>query len=47
MRPDFSGNVEFETLRPFSNDVVTEDSAALRFVEQHSENLRYCHSSGS
>src|SRR5687768_16106726 len=47
MRPDFSDNVEFETLHPFSNDVVTEDSAALRFVEQHGENLRYCHSSGS
>jgi putative DNA primase/helicase len=29
------------------NDVVTEDSAALRFVEQHGENLRFCHSSGS
>lgn len=47
MRPDFSGNVEFETLHPFSNDVVTEDSAALRFVEQYGEDLRYCHSSGS
>jgi putative DNA primase/helicase len=30
-----------------SNDIVTEDSAAERFVEQHGEDLRYCHSSGA
>ena len=30
-----------------SNDIVTEDSAAVQFVEQHGENLRFCHSSGS
>ncbi|MCW2110267.1 putative DNA primase/helicase [Bradyrhizobium elkanii] len=29
------------------NDVVTEDSAALRFVELHGDRLRYCHSSGT
>jgi len=30
-----------------SNDIVTEDSAAIQFVEQHGEALRYCHSTGS
>lgn len=30
-----------------SNDIVTEDSAAVQFVEQHGEDLRYCHSTGS
>jgi putative DNA primase/helicase len=33
--------------RGHSNDIVTEDSAAVQFVEQHGENLRYCHSTGS
>jgi putative DNA primase/helicase len=28
------------------NDIVTEDSAAALFVEQHGDDLRYCHSSG-
>jgi putative DNA primase/helicase len=30
-----------------TNDIVTEDSAALQFVEEHGEQLRYCHSTGS
>jgi putative DNA primase/helicase len=29
-----------------NNDIVTEDSAALQFVEQHGEALRFCHSRG-
>jgi putative DNA primase/helicase len=29
------------------NDIVTEDSAALDFVERHHDALRYCHSSGA
>jgi putative DNA primase/helicase len=29
-----------------ANDVVTEDSAAMRFVELHGDVLRYCHSRG-
>src|SRR6266404_2980911 len=29
------------------NDIVTEDSAAVQFVEQHGEDLRYCHSTGA
>jgi putative DNA primase/helicase len=29
------------------NDIVTEDSAAVQFVDQHGENLRYCHDTGS
>jgi putative DNA primase/helicase len=28
------------------NDIVTEDSAAVQFVDQHGENLRYCHDTG-
>lgn len=30
-----------------SNDIVTEDSAAVLFVEQHGDNLRFCHSTGA
>ena len=30
-----------------SNDIVTEDSAAVRFVEMHGRDLRFCHTSGS
>ena len=33
--------------RPLSNDIVTEDSAATEFVERHSNDLRYCHTTGS
>jgi putative DNA primase/helicase len=33
--------------RQFTNDIVTEDSAAVRFVELHGDNLRYCHSTGA
>jgi putative DNA primase/helicase len=29
------------------NDIVTEDSAAVEFVEQHGNDLRYCHSTGA
>jgi putative DNA primase/helicase len=29
------------------NDIVTEDSAAMEFVERHGENLRFCHSTGA
>jgi putative DNA primase/helicase len=32
---------------PPLNDIVTEDSAALRFIAQHGEDLRFCHSVGS
>jgi putative DNA primase/helicase len=31
---------------PPVNDIVTEDSAAVEFVELHCDDLRYCHSSG-
>ncbi len=34
-------------VRPRSNDIVTEDSAATQFVELHSKDLRFCHSSGA
>jgi putative DNA primase/helicase len=30
-----------------ANDIVTEDSAAMQFVESHSDDLRFCHSSGA
>jgi putative DNA primase/helicase len=29
------------------NDIVTEDSAAVQFVEQHAGELRFCHSTGA
>ncbi len=29
------------------NDIVTEDSAAVTFVDMHANNLRYCHSTGA
>ena len=32
---------------PQLNDIVTEDSAALRFVAQHGKDLRFCHAMGS
>jgi putative DNA primase/helicase len=55
MRRDYSGDydrVESPGLAPeqepprFSNDVITEDSAAVTFVERHGPELRYCHSAG-
>lgn len=46
MRPEFSTNMEFESYKPFSNDVITEDSAAQLFVDRHHENIRFCHSTG-
>jgi putative DNA primase/helicase len=35
-----------QTKPSFSNDIVTEDSAAMQFVEMHGNDLRFCHSSG-
>jgi len=32
---------------PLPNDIITEDSAAVEFVEKHGEHLRFCHSTGS
>ena len=42
-------NAPFSTrrLEPFSNHIVTEDSAATQFVERHGQDLRYCHTTGS
>jgi putative DNA primase/helicase len=36
-----------KTSRRFSNDIVTEDSAAFEFAERHGDILRYCHSTGA
>ena len=30
-----------------SNDIITEDSAALNFVDQRGDSLRFCHSTGA
>jgi hypothetical protein len=30
-----------------SNDIITEDSAALTFVDQRGDVLRFCHSTGA
>jgi len=32
---------------PPNDIIVTEDSAAVLFVDQHSDDLRYCHSTGA
>ena len=42
-------DLDIEHIRPreFSNDIVTEDSAAMRFVELHGDDLRFCHSTGA
>jgi D5 N terminal like len=39
---------ESESFEPSSlaNDVISEDSAAQAFVEEHGRELRFCHSSG-
>jgi putative DNA primase/helicase len=29
------------------NDIITEDSAAVEFVEENADKLRYCHSTGA
>lgn len=49
MAPDdeFISARRFEPSPPLANDIVTEDSAALQFVELHGEDLRYCHSTGA
>lgn len=31
----------------FANDVITEDSAAMQFVDLHGDDLRFCHSTGA
>lgn len=46
MHSEFSANTEFKSYKPFSNDVITEDSAAQLFVDRHHENIRFCHSGG-
>ena len=50
MKAAFADNIKTERMEPGSqllNDIVTEDSAALEFVERHCDNLRYCHSTGA
>jgi putative DNA primase/helicase len=50
MSPAFSEAFTVHRMEPGSalaNDVVTEDSAALEFVERNCDMLRYCHSTGA
>jgi putative DNA primase/helicase len=48
MNAAVSGNISIRRLVPsLPNDIVTEDSAALRFVQRHGQDLRYCHSTGA
>jgi putative DNA primase/helicase len=35
------------TLQPGSNELVTEDQAAIEFAKLHAEELRYCHDTGA
>jgi putative DNA primase/helicase len=47
MNAALSENISIRRLVPsLPNDIVTEDSAALRFVERRGQDLRYCHSTG-
>lgn len=34
-------------LEPFANHILTEDYAAMEFVDRHGDDLRYCHTTGS
>jgi putative DNA primase/helicase len=36
-----------EPHQELANDIVTEDSAALQFVETHGNDLRFCHATGA
>jgi putative DNA primase/helicase len=50
MKTAFADNIKTERMEPgtrLPNDIVTEDSAAIEFVERHCDNLRYCHSIGA
>jgi putative DNA primase/helicase len=42
---DLSDIITMTTFVP-ANDIVSEDNAALKFVEQYGETLRFCHSRG-
>jgi putative DNA primase/helicase len=42
---DIDDNIITLTFAP-ANDIVTEDSAALKFVAEHGDTLRFCHSRG-
>lgn len=45
--PHMHENIRTRRMEPLANDVVTEDSAAVLFVERHGDNIRYCHTKGS
>jgi putative DNA primase/helicase len=50
MKAAFADNIKTQRMEPSAqllNDIVTEDSAALEFVERHCDALRYCHSTGA
>jgi putative DNA primase/helicase len=49
MKPAISENITLHRLEPsaLANDIVTEDSAAVQFVELHGQDLRYCHSTSA
>src|ERR1700759_5640029 len=50
MKTAFADNIKTERMEPgarLPNDIVTEDSAAVLFVERHCDNLRFCHSTGA
>lgn len=45
--PHMHENIRTRRMEPLANDVVTEDSAAVLFVERHGEDIRYCHTKGA
>jgi len=48
MNPNLAEAVNIRRLEPkLSNDIVTEDSAGVQFVDERGDQLRYCHSTGA
>ena len=50
MRADFSENIDSQRYEPspsIANDIVTEDSAAVLFIERFGDDIRFCHSTGA
>ncbi|EAQ35618.1 hypothetical protein NB311A_17619 [Nitrobacter sp. Nb-311A] len=45
--PPHHEDIKTRRIEPLANDIVTEDSAAMEFVDEHCGDLRYCHTTGA
>lgn len=45
--PPHHEDLKTRRMEPLANDIVTEDSAAMEFVDEHCGDLRYCHTTGA